>query len=217
MDRLTEQREYYRHRAAEYDQWWQRRGRYALDDEARDHWFADIHETQQALDAFRPTGDVLELAAGTGWWTQQLTRHATHVTAVDANTETLQINRGRDHTGDITYVQADIFDWTPPPAAYDIVFFSYWLSHVPADRLDAFWHTVTTALRPGGRVFLIDSYHHERLDHDLQQRELNDGRTFHIVKRYWQPAELSALPGWHLTAHVTTHQKIIYAHGAPAP
>ncbi|MEU4238392.1 class I SAM-dependent methyltransferase [Actinoplanes sp. NPDC026619] len=216
MDQLTEQREYYRHRAGEYDQWWQRQGRYALDEQAREHWFADIDEAAQTLDRFRPEGDVLEFAAGTGWWTERLTRHATRVTAVDAHTETLELNRARTGgTGKVTYVQADIFDWSPPPAAFDTVFFSYWLSHVPADRLDGFWQQVATALRPGGRVFLLDSYRPERIEGDLQERVLNDGRTFQVIKRFWQPAELESLPGWRLTAGVTTHGAVIHAHGAP--
>jgi demethylmenaquinone methyltransferase/2-methoxy-6-polyprenyl-1,4-benzoquinol methylase len=214
MDQLTEQREYYRHRAGEYDQWWQRRGRYALDDNARDHWFADIDQAAQALDSFAPTGDVLELAAGTGWWTEHLTRHATTVTAVDANTETLDLNRARTAgTGKVTYIQADIFTWTPPAHAFDVVFFSYWLSHVPDDRLDHFWQQVATALRPGGRVFLIDSYHPDRIDDDRQQRTLNDGSIYQVIKRYWQPTELETLPGWHLSAAVTTHRHVIHAHG----
>jgi len=83
-------------------------------------------------------------------------------------------------------------------------------------RLGPFWAKVGRALRPGGRVFLIDSYHSERIPGDLQQRRLSDGREFRIVKRYWQPAELEATPGWRLTAQVTTHRQIIHASGAPA-
>jgi len=217
VDFLDQQRDYYRHRAPEYDQWWRREGKYTLDDQAKQHWDQDIAEVAQALDTFAPTGDVLELAAGTGWWTERLTRHATHITAVDANTETLDLNRERTAaTGKVTYRQADIFAWTPPPSAYDTVFFAYWLSHVPAEHLDPFWAKVAHALRPGGRVFLIDSYHPERIPDDLQQRRLNDGREFRVVKRYWQPAELQATPGWHLTAQVTTHRQVIHASGAPA-
>jgi len=96
-----------------------------------------------------------------------------------------------------------------------VVFFGYWLSHVPDDRLDAFWAKVAHALRPAGRVFLIDSYRPERIPGDLQQRRLSDGREFRIVKRYWQPAELAATPGWRLTAQVTTHRQIIHASGVP--
>ena len=77
LDRLlAEQRLYYRERAPEYDDWWFRRGRYAVDAEAEARWFADVRELEAALEAFRPRGDVLELAAGTGIWTRHLLRYA---------------------------------------------------------------------------------------------------------------------------------------------
>src|ERR671928_227872 len=52
-------------------------------------WALGGSEVAEALDSFRPTGDVLELACGTGLWTRQLLRHATSVTAVDAAPEML--------------------------------------------------------------------------------------------------------------------------------
>jgi SAM-dependent methyltransferase len=215
VDRLAEQKDYYRHRAPEYDEWWQRLGAYALEQPARDRWFADVHEAEQALDDFAPAGDVLEYAAGTGWWTRRLTRHAGHVTAVDAAPETLHLNRQRsgDH-GNVTYLQADIFTWTPPPAAFDVVFFGYWLSHVPEEQLDRFWQQLATALRPAGRIFLLDSYQPARIQGDLQQRVLNDGRRFQIVKRYWQPDELTAYAatqGFRLDARITTNGYVLHA------
>jgi SAM-dependent methyltransferase len=217
MDQLAEQREYYRQRAPEYDQWWQAQGRYAKPAEDERRWFDDIAEAERALETFAPTGDVLELAAGTGWWTEHLTRSADSVTAVDANEETLALNRRRtEATGKVSYVVADLFAWSPPRGTYDVVFFSYWLSHVPADRLAGFWRDVAGALRPGGRVFLVDSYHHERLPNDVAQRSLNDGRSFEVVKRFWQPEELAATPGWRLTAAVTANRGIIHAQGVPA-
>jgi SAM-dependent methyltransferase len=92
---LAEQQRYYRERAPEYDDWWYRRGAYAFDAEAAARWFADVRELEAAVDAFRPHGDVLELAAGTGIWTQRLLRHADRVTAVDAVPEVLELNRAR--------------------------------------------------------------------------------------------------------------------------
>jgi demethylmenaquinone methyltransferase/2-methoxy-6-polyprenyl-1,4-benzoquinol methylase len=212
VDRLSEQREYYRQRAPEYDEWWQARGQYAKSPSEEARWFADVAEVTSALDAFRPGGDVLELAAGTGWWTARLARHARSVTAVDAAPEALALNQARsEKSGKIGFVEADIFDWEPPTSGFDLVFFAYWLSHVPADRLEAFQRKVRRALRPGGRIFLIDSYHPERLPDDRQQRILNNGRRFEVVKRYWQPSELEAIPGWNLTAHLTANRHIIYA------
>src|SRR5919198_2373626 len=109
---LAEQRRYYRERAPEYDDWWFRRGGYALDTETAARWFADVRELEAALDAFRPRGDVLELAAGTGIWTRQLLRHADRVTAVDAVAEVLELNRART-SGAAEYVLADVFEWEP--------------------------------------------------------------------------------------------------------
>jgi demethylmenaquinone methyltransferase/2-methoxy-6-polyprenyl-1,4-benzoquinol methylase len=219
MDPLAEQVEYYRRRAGEYDEWWFRRGRHALDPAARRRWLADVAEVEAALDGFAPRGDVLELACGTGLWTRHLARHADRVTAVDAAPEMIARNAARVR-GPVGYVRADLFAWTPPAAAFDVCAFTYWLSHVPAERLAAFWERVAVALRPGGRVFLADSYHPEPVPGHTQERVLNDGRRFTVVKRFWQPAELAAAAaglGWELDVRVTAHGGILYATGRRMP
>ena len=166
----------------------------------------------RALDAFRPAGDVLELACGTGIWTTRLVPHASSVTAVDAAPEVLAINRERvagvagvagAAPAAVTYVEADLFAWEPPAGAFDVVFFGFWLSHVPPERFDAFWAMVRRALRPGGRFFLIDSRREltsTAIDHRLPEvreattltRRLNDGREFEIVKVFYEPSALAA-------------------------
>ena len=158
-DTVAEQIEYYRARAGEYDEWWVRRGRYALPPELERQWFHDVAQAEAALRDFAPTGRVLELACGTGLWTRHLVGHAQHVTAVDASPEVIEHNRERLAGAplDIEYVVADVFGWRPAPASYDVVMFTYWLSHVPDDRLAGFWAGVRSALKPGGRVFVIDS------------------------------------------------------------
>jgi hypothetical protein len=84
---LAEQALYYRERAGEYDDWWFRRGRYDHGPETNARWFADAAEVQDALEGFDPAGDVLELACGTGLWTQRLVSHATSVIAIDGSPE----------------------------------------------------------------------------------------------------------------------------------
>jgi demethylmenaquinone methyltransferase/2-methoxy-6-polyprenyl-1,4-benzoquinol methylase len=89
-------------------------------------------------------------------------------------------------------VVADLFGWEPP-RRYDVVFFSFWISHVPPGRFDAFWALVDRALAPGGRVHLIDSAppgDGDDGDGGVSRRELADGRTWDIVKLYWTPDEL---------------------------
>jgi SAM-dependent methyltransferase len=214
---LAEQRRYYRERAPEYDDWWFRRGGYALDAETAARWFADVRELEAALEAFGPRGDVLELAAGTGIWTRHLLRHADRVTAVDAVPEVLELNRARTG-GAADYVLADLVEWEPP-REFDVCFFGFWLSHVPDARFDAFWSMVATALRPGGRVFLVDSAAgdrtHTRLraEGEEEVRNLADGREFRLIKVRRTPEELRTQLepfGWSGDWHETANGHFLY-------
>ena len=190
---LEEQQAYYRARAPEYDDWWFKRGRHERPPEVRRAWAAEVAALDAALDAFDPRGAVLELAAGTGLWTSRLVRSATSVTAVDASPEVLELNRdGIGGGAPVEYVVADLFDWEPP-RRYDVVFFSFWISHVPPGRFEDFWALVDRALAPGGRVHLIDNApprDGNDAEGGVSRRELADGRTWDIVKRYWAPDEL---------------------------
>ncbi len=197
---LREQLDYYRARATEYDEWWLRLGRYDRGAENNARWFGEAAAVSAALAAFRPAGRVLELACGTGIWTEQLARTADRITAVDGSSEMLAVNAARLHSPQIEYVQADLFSWKPA-AKYDAVFFGFWLSHVPPERFEEFWELVRDALAPRGRVFFVDSRREATstaLDHRLpktdestQRRRLNDGREFQIYKLFYHPELLA--------------------------
>ncbi|HEU4619535.1 MAG TPA: class I SAM-dependent methyltransferase, partial [Gammaproteobacteria bacterium] len=153
---LARQLDYYRERAAEYDEWWLRRGRYDRGAALNGEWFADAADLQAALEAFRPRGRVLELACGTGIWTERLAPFASTLVAVDGSSEMLAINAARLGGGAVRYVHADLFDWAPEET-FDTIFLGFWLSHVPPERFAAFWDLVRRCLAPDGRVFFVDS------------------------------------------------------------
>jgi SAM-dependent methyltransferase len=222
---LTTQKSYYRARAPEYDAWWNRLGRYDRGPDVNARWFAQTAELERALARFRPHGDILELACGTGLWTSILASHARHLTAVDAAAEMIAQNRSRLGAAAVEYVEADLFEWQPQPDAYDLCFFAFWLSHVPESRFEAFWRMVGTALRPGGRVFFIDSDRSDlstasdhRLpptDDETMLRRLDDGREFRIVKRFYSPEWLKrrlAELGWRVRIN-RTGEFFIYGAG----
>jgi len=198
---LARQQEYYNARAPEYDEWWERRGRYDHGAAANAQWFRERDELYVALTGLRLTGHVLELACGTGNWTGALAQAAAQVTAVDGSAEMLAINRGRTRSTNVDYLQADLFQWEPE-RTYDAVVFCFWLSHVPPAQLDPFLDKVRRALRPGGLAFFVDS-RRDPLTTSIDQplppeegtlyvRRLNDGREFPIIKRYYEPAALQA-------------------------
>ena len=198
MDLTSSQIEYYRARASEYDEWHMRLGRYDRGPDHRRQWFSEFDAVRTALDAMRPFGEVLELACGTGLWTAELAQGASAVTAVDAVSETIEINRWKNADTQVEYEVADIFDWKPAHR-YDLVFFGFWLSHVPAERFEGFWDTVHSALMPSGRVFFVDSLQtqtstardHAMIDDSgIVERRLNDGSRYHIGKRFYDPGKL---------------------------
>jgi len=195
---IRQQIEYYRARAAEYDEWFLRTGRYDRGEDNKRKWFAEASALREALASSHPRGRILELACGTGIWTEQLMPHAEKLVAVDVSPESIEINRQRLADDRVEYVHADLFAWRPSER-FDFVFFSFWLSHIPSSRFDTFWKTIGDSVRPGGTVFFIDSLpaqestarDHNPLDCDGRAvRRLNDGREFEIVKVYYDPPKL---------------------------
>jgi ubiquinone/menaquinone biosynthesis C-methylase UbiE len=234
---LQEQIDYYRARVPEYDDWWLRTGRYEPDDDFGRRWEAGKRELDEALWAFAPAGQVLEIAAGTGNLTVSLAAVAgvEHITAVDTSEQALAIARTKiADAAPVAFVQADVFRWRPAQQ-FDVVAFGFWISHVPPRRFESFWRLVGEALRPGGRVFFTDNavpveqaatadgrqtatpWSRTWLDQGVSVRTLADGRRFHIIKRAWSPAELEhqlATLGWSST--VREHQGL-FIHGEATP
>ncbi len=196
---LQDQIEYYRARAPEYDEWFYRHGRY---DQGKEHTREWQREAQQVRDQLRSAsgfGHILEMAPGTGIWTAELIQIGARVTALDASPEMIKINRAKLLSDKVDYQLTDLFSYAPQ-RQYDMVFFGFWLSHVPAERLSPFLDMVQRALKPGGRLFFVDSGEVDRsrshtgtanLGGEMQRRVLKDGRQFDIVKIYYDPAELT--------------------------
>jgi SAM-dependent methyltransferase len=208
LDRLlNEQAAYYRALAPEYSD-------YGPDLPGGD-------EVTGALQAFRPTGSVLELACGPGRWTRQLLRYATDVTAVDASPEMLAIAAASVGGDRVHFVQADLFAWQPE-GHYDVVFFGFWLSHVPPERFASFWSLVADCLKPEGRVFFVDDGYRtpdelvEGPSSPAIRRQLNDGTSYRLVKVAHRPADLEEQlkrMGWRIKVSPTTGPFVYWGAG----
>lgn len=205
-DLVAEQIAYYEARAHEYDEMLRRSGSYlgavrhqhARGDAPDDH--VGFDRLTQVLAEFNPVGDVLEIACGTGLWTERLAQTATRITAIDASPASIALNRDRVRSDRVDYVATDIFKWTPPHP-YDTVFFGFWLTHVPPGRFESFFDLVRRCLKPDGRVLFFDEVRlnisdewEQRLDESsgATLRPLDDGRSFRMVKVYYEPNGLEA-------------------------
>ena len=151
-----------------------------------------------ALEDFGPSGKVLELACGPGTWTSRLLSYADSVTALDAAPEMLQLAAATVRDRRARFVQADLFAWEPD-RRYDVVFFGFWLSHVPLERFEEFWRLIDRCLQQDtGRVAFVDDAFRtpdELVNGECSaviRRQLNDGTAFRAVKVPHTPDELQA-------------------------
>ena len=174
---LDEQINYYRARAQEYDE--------SIADAAE-----LLKPARRLLLELGRFDAILELACGTGMWTEVLLGMGQTVTAVDAAPEMLDRARQKLGVERIQYQQADLFHWEPEQK-YDLVFFANWLSHVPPDALDGFLEMVRRAVKPGGQIAILDQGAPSDSDRAIArdeiyaQRPLEDGRQFMIVKVFY--------------------------------
>jgi demethylmenaquinone methyltransferase/2-methoxy-6-polyprenyl-1,4-benzoquinol methylase len=187
---IEEQLAYYRARAPEYVET-------AFPELAHETLDAVAREFVEALDDFAPAGDVLELACGPGTWTPDLLRHARTLTAVDGSPEMLRLAAAKVPRESVRFVEANLFDWRPD-REYDVVFFGFWLSHVPLELFEQFWSLVDDCLVPGGRVLFVDDAFRtpdeliEGEHSSVIRRRLLDGTPYRAVKVPHTPEELEA-------------------------
>ncbi|GAA5201560.1 hypothetical protein GCM10023322_81800 [Rugosimonospora acidiphila] len=198
---LAEQVDYYRRRAGEYDA----------------TAYGDVEAARpliaRLVAQLRPAGRVLEIACGTGLWTEALAGLAETVTAIDTAPEAMAIARDRVPAANVAFEVADVFSWNPG-TRFDVIFFSAWLSHVPEDRFDQFWRSLRGLLVEGGRVLFIDEHVDESGKEvfvagreEIVERRLNDGSTFRVVKNFVDPDRLEprlAALGWDCAIHRAT-------------
>jgi SAM-dependent methyltransferase len=179
---LEEQRNYYAARAGEYDDAYRRAGAHDRGDGANSQWHDDLDRLVGAFEQVPIDGDVVELAAGTGFWTELLVRRATTLHVIDASAETLAVNRQRLGAAaeQVSFEVADLFQWRPS-RRFDACAFGFWICKVPDDLLAAFLHTVADCLRPGGVVCFIDKAATSEPASEYEARTLNDGRQFTII------------------------------------
>jgi demethylmenaquinone methyltransferase/2-methoxy-6-polyprenyl-1,4-benzoquinol methylase len=199
---LDEQMRYYDDRAPEYQDLWFRRGRHDLGDEFNERWFRETAIVERAVDDVATTGAVLEIGCGSGLWTRRLAPHASRYVAVDSSRNMLELNRARNDGPNVEFVLADAFDWQPPnDERFDLIFFGFFISHVPPEAFAGWWARIRSWLTPSGHAFIVDDtagpdrpYSGDVVDDGpkhAHRRHLSDGREYTIVKVFYEPAELA--------------------------
>jgi ubiquinone/menaquinone biosynthesis C-methylase UbiE len=137
---MTQLSDYYRDRAAEYDAVYAKPER------------QDDLATLRGLLTRLAGGRILEIAAGTGYWTQVLSASAAAITATDINPETLDVARTRRYgPAPVTFQVADAYALEEVPGRFDMAFIGFFWSHILRGDLPRFPRWPARSPRPGCR------------------------------------------------------------------
>ena len=164
---------------------------------------ADLARLRALIPGYFVGRHVLEIACGTGYWTQFIAPAARSVTAIDINEETLEIARAKHFPADkVIFAVADVNDLPPEYRNFSASFGGFWWSHVPRRNRRAFIATLHEALSPGATVVALDNRYvegsstpisHKDADgNSYQRRSLADGSEHTVLKNFPDEAELVA-------------------------
>jgi SAM-dependent methyltransferase len=137
------------------DDFYLRRGLFARGPIHDTAWNAELDAAVRWLDALPLRGEILELAAGTGWWSSLLAGKAP-LTLLDESPARLDRARDRLLAHRLRAHLHARDRWAAPDRQVDALVMGPAIAEVPAIRLHALAELLHAWLRPGGTVALID-------------------------------------------------------------
>jgi ubiquinone/menaquinone biosynthesis C-methylase UbiE len=182
---------YYNDRAKEYDRVYQ------IPEEQ-----ADLLQAASLFQNLFSQRSVLEIACGTGYWTEQIAQSAASILATDINASMIEIARTRPYATGVAFQVADMYALRPD-SPFDGVFGGFIWSHILLQDLDGFLDHLKTLMPKGGVAAFIDSKPVQGTNHDLkriarvdehgntfQMRRLDNGVTYEVLKNFPEAAFL---------------------------
>jgi demethylmenaquinone methyltransferase/2-methoxy-6-polyprenyl-1,4-benzoquinol methylase len=174
-------KQYYDHRAPEYDDWYLGVGRFAQRD--RPGWEEDLNDLQDDVAAL-PPARTLDVACGTGF----LTRHLRgEIIALDQSERMLEVAAQR--VPDAVFMSGDALALPFADGSFDRLFTGHFYGHLQDGDREAF---LAEAHRVASELVIVDSA--RRPDHEpeeWQERVLNDGSRYEVYKRFFDPDALA--------------------------
>ena len=180
---------YYASRAAEYDDIYRKPERQL-----------DLRKIEDWLPPLLSNRKVLEVACGTGYWTQFIAPVAEHVVAFDTSVEVIEIAKTRVPVGKVTFCIADAYRLPTTQGVFTAAFAGFWFSHVPKRRRVEFLGHLNASLAPGATVIMLDNRYVpgssspiSDTDSDgdtFQVRKLKDGSTHRVLKNFPSEREM---------------------------
>ncbi|WP_231506489.1 class I SAM-dependent methyltransferase [Paenibacillus sp. UNC451MF] len=188
----TRMQDYYGARADEYESIYRR------NDPNYQQELSLLRSTLQSLTKDR---SVLEIACGTGYWSQFIAESAARLVGVDIRSEVIDIAKAKNLPhGKVTFLEGDAYNLDSIQGSFDFGLANFWFSHIPKNKIEHFLTGFHRKLLPGANVFIADNVYvpgrggeliiKEQSEDTYKLRELADGSKHEILKNYYDYNEL---------------------------
>ena len=164
---------------------------------------SDLIQTAEALKSLVSGRKVLEIACGTGYWTQQMAKTASYVLATDINESMLALAKGKEYPeGKVSFQVADMSKMEVNED-FDVLFGGFIWSHISRKELRTWLGQLHRLVKPGAQMIFTDNIFvpksntpissSDQLGNTFQVRKLPDGSEYQIMKNFLDSAELDGL------------------------
>lgn len=190
--------EYYDERAPEYDEIYLGRPPGIPEPQA----YREDVEAIKAICISFGCGHLIDIGCGTGYWLPYYGKNCAEITLVDQSRRMLAECQKRVkelNTGvDVHFVKGNFFDVRFFSKVYDTAVIAFLVSHLKEESEGVFWKKLKGILKPKAEMLWIDgSWSQTRKKHRAkegsQKRTLNDGRSFTILKKYYNEKDIQAV------------------------
>ena len=175
--------DYYHLRAAEYEKVYTKPERQE-----------DLKKATPILQEFFTGHEVLEIACGTGYWTERIALSAQTIIASDINEAVLDIAQAKDYgKAMVQFVKTDLYQ-LEENRAYDSLFGGFIWSHILLQELDIFLSKVSRLVKPKGWLVFMDNRYVKGSNYPIteideqgntyQARVLADGSKHLVLKNF---------------------------------
>ncbi len=174
---------YYRERAGEYEEIYQKPERQA-----------DLETAATLLRDHFHNKNIIEIGCGTGYWTQKIASAAASILSTDINETVIDIARSKNYVrSNVQFRQSDFFK-PIETKKYESLFGGFVWSHIAIRDIPAFLRRIGEYVIPGGTIVFIDNNYVagsntpvSTTDADgnrFQKRKLNDGSEYLVLKNF---------------------------------
>jgi ubiquinone/menaquinone biosynthesis C-methylase UbiE len=183
---------YYTERAAHYERIYRKR-----------EWQHDLQLLRSYVTHTFANNRVLEVACGTGYWTEVLSHSAALIIATDVSEKVLAVARSKHlDIRKVIFRREDAYNLPNFPQPFEAAFSAFWWSHIPRIKLRNFLYGLHRVMAPGSRVVFIDNLYVKGVNAPIsridsrgdtyQTRRLDDGSTYEVLKNFPSESELQA-------------------------